>query len=158
MSDSKVNTFSLLLLIGAVIGLISIFMAWTDYLGQGLLTATGWDYIDNGFRFGFDHLEDISVLLALIASVITVMCGSLAIVLRKKIFGTVGAAFGFLMILAALLFIVGILDTKVVLDWLNIGVFLMMTAGIISTVGGAAFKPGKSNRSTSKQNLQMFVK
>jgi hypothetical protein len=144
MSDSKVNIFSLLLLIGAIIGLVSIFVTWTDYLGQGLLTATGWDYVDNGFRFGFDHLEDVSVLLALMASVITIICGSLAVILRKKIFGTVGAVFGFLMILASLLFIVGLTNTGVVLDWINIGVFLMMVAGIISTVGGAAFKPGKT--------------
>jgi len=137
MSDSKVNTFSLLLLIGAIIGLISIFLEW-----DSLFNKTGLDFINDGLGHG---LDSISAFLAVITSAFALICGLLTLFSKKKIQGVVGAIFGFLMLLAGLLFIVDLLaSTNTILDHLGIGVFVLIVGGVLSVIGGVAFDPDKT--------------
>jgi len=134
MSDSKVNTFSLLLVIGAIVGLISIFLEW-----DSLFDKTGLDFINDGLGHG---LDSISAFLAVITSVFALICGLLTIFSKKKIQGIVGAIFGFLMLLAGLLFIVDLLaSTNTVFSHLGIGVYVLLIAGALTVIGGLAFNP-----------------
>jgi len=132
MSDSKVNTFSLLLVIGAIVGLISIFLEW-----DSLFNKTGLDFINDGLGHG---LDSISAFLAVITSIFALICGLLTIFSKKKIQGIVGAIFGFLILLAGLLFIVDLLaSTNTVFSHLGIGVYVLLIAGALTVIGGLGF-------------------
>ncbi|MDR2699176.1 MAG: hypothetical protein LBB30_05840 [Candidatus Methanoplasma sp.] len=141
---STTSIYAIIVVLGALAGIIGVFMAWFDFIGS----FTGWDCIKL-------VTEDISVieyfkeiyplympLIVLVFSVFGLLSGLITILKPGRIGGG-GAAFcGILVLIAAIVFMWKLDFTT---EIFGIGLYLAAVAGALMFIFGALLISSKSS-------------
>ncbi|MDR0309508.1 MAG: hypothetical protein LBH88_01955 [Candidatus Methanoplasma sp.] len=142
MTDFKAKSsiYSIMIMIGGLIGIIAVFMAWID-IDFGILgsyTMSGWEITTESLKNpSLGNIDDNYVrwmpLLVLIFSVVGLLIGLTALLKPRKEIGAGAVVCGILAILAGILFYIN--DN--LSDVIGLGVFIAMAAGVLLVITGA---------------------
>ena len=142
MTDFKAKSsiFSFLIIIGGLIGIVAVFMAWisVQWGGITLFSMSGWEIVKSGLdQPDLGNLSSNYVqwmpLIVLIFSVIALLIGLAALVKPKKEMGIGAVLCGVITVIAAALFYADI-DLS---DFFGAGGYVAMLAGAILLIFGA---------------------
>lgn len=144
-----------MILIGGLIGVLSLFMIWVD--GGNGLSATGWDAAYNYNTFllplvGYTNFYLVWIpMIVLMLSLSGVADGATLIVRRRVRGGMTSAVFGAIILVAVIIF--SRFSTPLtqtcsfnMADYLGIGVYMAAAAGALMLIFGAlraVYKPTK---------------
>jgi uncharacterized membrane protein (UPF0136 family) len=131
MADFKVTSsiYSTLIIIGGLVGIVSVFMAWLD------VDRTGWEIINNPIYGSIaDSYIQWMPLVVLIIAFNGLFAGLTALIRPRKGIGAGAIVCGILMIVAAVLFFI---HDKPILTDNGAGVYLAMVAGVLLVIFGA---------------------
>lgn len=140
-------------LVGAVALLAGIFLPWIHFsiIGSTSYSLTGWGIFQNKSWFddivlsGLKLDSNAYVLIAFIAAIVMLLCSVVAFVLPLKAKGekTGSAAFGIIILLAALAAIGGLIwfladmsSTENWSDYIGTGVYVCGAGAVMGLVGG----------------------
>jgi hypothetical protein len=133
---------SILIMVGGLLGLLSVFMAWFEIsIGWVTVSMSGWEII----RESVDGMDGGYVqwtpLIVMIFSVIALLIGLSTLVKPHKAAGMGALVSGILVLIGAILFYtytekVGLVTLRMS-DYLGTGVYLAIVAGIIIIIFGA---------------------
>ena len=142
MTDFKAKSsiFSFLIIIGALVGIVSVFTAWIsiDFGFFGSISWSGWEIVRSGLdQPDLGNLSSNYVqwmpLVVLLFSVIALLIGLAALVKPRKEMGIGAVLCGIITIIAAALFYLdGDLSGVI-----GNGVYIAMAAGAIMFIFGA---------------------
>ncbi len=151
---AKSSIYSIIVLIGAIIGIAGIFLAWfqADVMVT-TISSSGWDIIQNAIDKGDFDLSDgyyrWMPLIVLVFAVIAALNSLVSIARPGRTGGIIAVISGLLMIIAAILFItysetdLGVTWFKMS-DYLGVGVYLAIVAGALSLIFGALMSTSKA--------------
>jgi hypothetical protein len=139
-NNSSALAFSAFIIIGGLLGILSVFLAWIDF--GGLFTMSGWEIIQNSIESpSLSTLEDDYFkwmpLVVLIFGALGLLLGISAIAKPNKVAGG-GAAFcGILMIIAVIVYMMySIAPNVILMEYSGIGTFLAGGAGTLLLIFG----------------------
>jgi len=136
--SSKSSIFSLIVIIGAIIGIVSVFIAWFSVTDFGFtMSLTGWDICSRSNGFGSGEYVVWMPLVALIFSVVALLSGLVYLVVKQKVICVVSIVSGILIIVAAILFISYSSYGVHMWDYLGIGTYLAIISGLLVIIFGA---------------------
>ncbi|MCL1810944.1 MAG: hypothetical protein FWG41_01810 [Methanomassiliicoccaceae archaeon] len=142
MTDYKSTSsiYSILVLLGGLIGVIAVFIAWISMdLGLwGTFEVTGWEIIRESLdNPSLGSLSDDYVqwmpLLVLIFSAIGLITGLIGVLKPRKEFGAGAVVCGLLTIVAAVVFYL----YDFIKDFAGMGIYLAIVAGVMMLIFGA---------------------
>jgi len=146
MKDNKARSsaFSILIIVGGLIGIIAVFLAWLsmEWGGITIFSMSGWEVMREGFdQPNLSNLSDNYVqwmpLIVLLFSVIALFIGLAALVKPKKEMGIGAVMCGIIMIIAAIVFYTYKSFGVAVSDFAGMGIYLAMAAGVVLLIFGA---------------------
>lgn len=149
-NNIKVGPFSigsLIALIGAILGIIAVFLVWFDYSASLLFTTykyniTGMGFLsESGLADGFyKYCPLIAFILAIIVAVLNIL-PLLKVNIDAKIINIGSIVLGLVMIVLVVIWgtakIISGLDTTG-FSYTGIGAWLMIAGGVLAAAGGAA--------------------
>jgi len=140
---SSNNIFKVLILVGAILGVVSTFMTWLSFeLGVYTEHITGWDMMKNIWYDGEISDEPIVYLSAavLVFSIIALVGAISLIASSKRRKGTLAMFSGLVITVAAICFSMYTIGNDVIkiefLDYLGVGIYLATTTGMLIFIGG----------------------
>jgi len=134
------SIYSILILVGGLIGIIAVFLAWidVDFGIFGSYTVSGWEIVRESLED--PALGDISEsyvqwmpLIVLIFSVVGLLIGLTALLKPRKEMGAGAIVCGILAVIAGILFY----TYESISDVAGMGIYLAMVAGIVMVIFGA---------------------
>ena len=141
MTDFKAlsSIYSILILIGGLIGVLAVFLAWIDINGIFIsYTWSGWEIIRESINN--PALGDISdsyaqwmPLIVLIFSVVGLLIGLTALLKPRKEVGAGAIVCGILVVIAGILFY----TYESISNYAGTGIYLAIVAGIVMVIFGA---------------------
>ncbi len=149
-NDIKVGPFSigsLIALIGAVLGIIAVFLVWFDFSVSLTITTykyniTGMGFLSNGdITDGFyKYCPLIAFILAIVVAVLNVL-PVLNVKIESKVVNIASIVLGLVMIVLVVIWgtakLMSGMDTTG-FDYTGIGAWLMIVGGVLAATGGAA--------------------
>lgn len=149
-NDIKVGPFSIgtvIALVGAILGIIAVFLAWFDYsettiLGTFKHTITGMGFLsESNIADGFyKYCPLIAFILAIVVAVLNIL-PLLKVNIDAKIINIGSIVLGLVMIVLVVIWgtakIISGLDTTG-FSYTGIGAWLMIAGGVLAAAGGAA--------------------
>lgn len=149
-NDIKVGPFSIgtvIALVGAILGIIAVFLAWFDYsettiLGTFKHTITGMGFLsEDGIADGFyKYCPLIAFILAIVAAVLNVL-PVLNVKIEGKVVNIASIVLGVVMIVLVVVWGTAKLVSGLNMtgfDHTGIGAWLMIAGGVLAAAGGAA--------------------
>jgi len=134
---SQSSMSSLIVIIGAIIGIASVFITWYSVSDFGFTySMTGWDIYSQGKDFNGGYFIWMP-LLTLIFSVIALLSGLVYFAVRQKAINLISILFGILIIVAAILYATYSSDGDSLYNYLGIGVYLAIISGLLVIISGA---------------------
>jgi hypothetical protein len=134
-NNSTATAFTAMIVIGGLIGIISLFFAWADYDG---FTMSGGRYVLEVTLSPEHILEDVTVLMphvVLILSLIVTILGLSAIKKQDSAVGRTAIVCGILVIIAAIAWVY--MPSEMWLpEWTGVGTYIAAAAGVLMVISG----------------------
>lgn len=145
---AKSTIFSLIALIGAIIGIVGIFMAWISVdLFLSTYSVSGWEIITESLEardFSLDGYVQWTPLVVLVFSVIGLLTALMGVARPGKPGGVGTLVCGIFVLIGAILFMTYSNDGISMSDFLGVGVYLALVSGILLLIFGALMSSSKA--------------
>lgn len=145
---AKSTIYSVIALVGALIGIIGIFVVWMEYEFLFIeVTRTGWEFITNSLDnpdFSLDGYVKWTPLIVLVFSVIGLIVALLGIARPGRSGGIGAAVSGIFVLLGAILFILYSDNGFKMSEYIGMGVYLAVIAGVILLIFGILMTRSKA--------------
>lgn len=151
---SRSAIYSIVVLLGAIVGIAGVFMAWLQIdLFVGTYSVSGWEILNNAIEDStLDNIVDgyprWMPLIALVFAVIALLNSLVAIARPGKTGGIIAVISGLLMIVSVILFATYsetvLLWTFKASDYISTGVYMTAVAGILILIFGVLMSSSKT--------------
>ncbi|MCL2148811.1 MAG: hypothetical protein FWH47_05685 [Methanomassiliicoccaceae archaeon] len=144
--ESKASRYAIIALMGGIVGIVSVFVAWLDY--WGIVTVSGWKVLTT-------ILENTSLseigenypfympLVILVFSVCGMLCGLLALFKPGRAGGRGAVLSGAIVAVAPVFFIWKMYDGGAS-EVLSFGAFVAIAAGVVMVISGALMNSSRT--------------
>lgn len=153
--DSKFNLLGIIALVGAVLMIVGVFLAWVEVSWFGLAGDkwTGWDVFNDGLDgVSYTFVPLLSLICGIIALVLMIVPTFMNVDKYKKInniLGLIALILAIVVVICGLLFYLQSWDVYIgtihMSDYIQIGFWLTLIGAVITAIGG--IMPIVKNRS-----------